>query len=124
MEYVISIILTAIIFLIILYVVNKLGSTQNPQDTEFTPIINDNNWNFNDDQEYIELMEAYNSCNKQYYDFRIPFQEKLKNGKHLTNTEIITLAGLASEINNPQLQQQLYQTLIEELVLITTSDNS
>ena len=116
--------LSVIILLSILYEINKSSSNENPSDTEFTPIINNNNWNFIDDQEYIDLMEAYNSCNKQYYDFRIPFHEKLKNGKHLTNTEIITLAGLASKINNPQLQQQLYRTLIEELVLIVTSDNS
>lgn len=81
------------------------------------------NWNISNSIEYRELMEAYNSCNKNYYDFRLPFQHKLENGKHLTNTEIITLVGLAPTIKDKKLQKELYQILIEELVLIVTSEN-
>ena len=71
--------------------------------------------------EMMELMENYINSNKQFYDFRDEFLHKLKTNKHLTNTELITLTGLAGAVKDKDLQLLLYKTLIEELVLITTS---
>lgn len=81
-------------------------------------------WGNFQNREYRELLDTYNNCNKNYYDFRRPFQDKLKEGKHLTSTEIITLVGIAPTIKDQNLQKQLYQTIIEELVLIVTSEKT
>lgn len=76
---------------------------------------------YKDKNEMLELMENYINSNKQFYDFRDEFLHKLKSNKHLTNTELITLTGLAGAVKDKDLQLLLYKTLIEELVLIITS---
>lgn len=71
--------------------------------------------------ELIDLIEAYNTNNQNFYDFRENFITKLGKKKHLTHTEIVTLTGLASTVKDKDLQELLYKTIIEELVLIVTS---
>ena len=86
-------------------------------------IIGKDNKSFKDFQynkEFIDLMNTYTSNNNNYYDFRSRFVTKLKKNKHLTNNELITLTGLAGSIENKDLRLKVYETIIEELVLIVT----
>lgn len=73
------------------------------------------------DKELTDLLQLYMQNNKNFYDFRNNFLDKLKTNKHLTTTELTTLTGLAGAVKDKDLQLLLYKTLIEELVLIVTS---
>ena len=87
-------------------------------------MLSNKNKSYNDykqNTELTDLLENYLSNNKHFYDFRDNFLTKLKTNKHLTNTELITLTGLAGAVKDKDLQLLLYKTLVEELVLIVTS---